>query len=104
MKHVQQTAMIGVTDVVVVQLPVAEDALALVAEDADRFGEQALDLVSHGPVEVVVQRLDRAREAAEQHPAARLYDQFGEANFRLVEVGRQSAFSLNAARKRHAKQ
>lgn len=78
--------MIGVAQVFGIKLPVAEHALALVAEHFDRLVEETRNLFDEKRVEKLGQRLCFLRESAEDHPAQHLDAQLREPVACRVEI------------------
>ena len=101
---VQQTGVVGVAQVLVVHLPVAHDALALVAEDLDRLLHHHVEVAGDQLAKIAFKRLGLFREAAEHHPAVGGHAQLGEAVATLVEILVHPALVLDAALERDAAQ
>ena len=77
---VQQARVVRVLDVLLHQLPVARDALAVVAEDLQLAAvEQAVEVAEDRRAEEVLERLDVVVERREHDAAARRDLQLGEA-------------------------
>ncbi len=49
----QQAAMVGVAHIVVIEFPIAENPLALIPKDVDRFLKQAVNLINHLRAKIV---------------------------------------------------
>ena len=91
--------MVGVAQVLGVELPVAVDALARVAEDLYRPREEALHHAHAEFAEVLLKRLGPIGECAEHHAIQRLHAQFARRDGAHVEVGGHPAFALQALAK-----
>ena len=106
---VQQAGVVRILDVLLHQLPVARDALAVVAEDRELPPiEHPVEVAEHGRTHEVFERLDVVIERREHHAAARGDLQLREAVIGRLEVGRHAALHLalgaHAAAEWHALQ
>ena len=106
---VQEARVIRVLDVLLHQLPVARNALPVVAEDLQLATvEQAVEVVQHRRAEEVLEGLDIRIERGEDDAAAGRHPELVEAVLLELEVGRHAAVDLaflaHAAAKRHALQ
>ena len=106
---VQQTGVIGVLDVLLHQLPVARDALAVVAQHLELAAvEQAVEVGEDGWPHEILQRLHAVVKRRKHHAATGGDFQGGEAMVFGVKVGRHATVDLavlaNPAPKWHALQ
>ncbi|EWS62853.1 hypothetical protein Y695_03916 [Hydrogenophaga sp. T4] len=106
---VQQTGVVGVLDVLLHQLPVAGNALAVVAQDRELAAvEQAVEVLQDGRPHVLFERLDLVIERGEHHAAAHRHLELRQRMVLGVEVGRHAAIDLavlpHAAAKGHTLQ
>src|SRR6476660_1985813 len=94
---VQQAGVVGIAQVLGVELPVAGDELARVAEDADRPVEEALDDACAELAEVLLERLGLfGLEGAEEHASAVAYLHFPRGDRFHFEILGHTAFALQA--------
>ena len=57
--------MVGIAQILQIELPVTVNALALVAENADRLAHEPADMAAHHRPQIVFDRLRCLRESAE---------------------------------------
>src|SRR4051812_47651160 len=94
-KLVQQARVIGVAQVLGVELPVAGDELSRVAEDADRPVEEAPDDAGAELAEVLLERLGLVGlEGAEKHAGAAFDLELARRRGLHVEILRHATFAL----------
>ena len=67
LEFVQQAAVIGVAVVLAVELPVAEGALSLIAENADLLAEDAVEMVQEHRAKIMLEWLSFVAEGREDH-------------------------------------
>ncbi len=92
---VQQARVVGVAQVLGVELPVAGDQLPRIAENADRAVEEALDHPGAELAEILLQRLGALRlEGAEKHAFVVPHGQFSRRLLLEIEVVGHAAFAL----------
>src|SRR5579859_2688633 len=96
--------MVGIAQILAVRLPVAVDALALVAEDLDRLLHQLVKMPADHRSEVVLKALAPHRKRAEYDAAVGADSQLPKPMFALVEIGRHAALAVDAPLERHAAQ
>ena len=92
---VQQAGVVGVLDVLLHELPVTRNALAVVAQDLELAAvEQAIEPPQDLRAQVVLEGLHVEVEGGEDHAAARGHLQLGQAVVGGLEVRRHAALDL----------
>ena len=94
----QQSGVVAVAVVLVVELPVAGKALATVAEHHDRLGEQAVEEIAHRCIEIVGEGFGVRVEGAEDGAAVAGDLELAQAVRGLVEVLRHAACARRCPR------
>ena len=100
----QQAGVIGVFDVLVVELPVRLRVLARAAEIFDRLVKDAIQPRQHLGTKIVGKAGRRIRQTAKHHAAIVLDPQRWQAVLRHIEIGRHAGLVLEPLLKRHAAQ
>ncbi len=104
-EHVQQACVIGILDVFEHQFPVAGDALARNADDAQGFAvEHAIEQREHFRAQIIFQRLHIGGGACEDCAVAARHAQFCQAVIALVEIIGHSAMAADTLDEGHARE
>ena len=101
---VQQPGVIGIAQVLEIDLPIGRDSLAAVAQHLDRLAEDAVEVFQAQIVEKRLKRLDVRIEGAEYHTAVGRDVEHVEPMRALVEALGHAAGTVDAALERHADQ
>ena len=105
LEFMEQRAVIEVAQVFVIELPIAVDVLALIADHFHRTTPKPGDVMRVVRAEIVDQRLNLvAFETREQNAVVVLDPERPQSVVALVEIIRHAALAVHAALKRHADQ
>src|SRR5215471_14004383 len=89
-EQMQEAGVVGVLNVLDIQLPVVVHVLSIVPEESDRTTEEALDVLCHALPQPGAQRLHVRREGSKHQPIEHLDTQAMQVMRRKVKIRRQA--------------